>query len=398
MSKAKIVIILTILIDVLGIGIVIPVLPFYVKSFGAGPVAITMLTAIFSLFAFLSAPFLGSLSDKIGRKPVLIASIVSTALGWFVFAGARNLLMLFIGRIIDGAAAGNYPIAQSYLMDISKDKKEQAENIGLTGAIFGIGFIIGPAIGGVLGGLSHTLPFWVAGVMATINALLAYFILPESNTDLEKEKHLSLNPFLPIKNALSNKILLPAFLSWFLFGIAVSMQQSIFSLYLGDVYGYGAFVAGLFMTGIGIVLFINQAFLIKRFWLKRFKELDLEILMMAVLIVGFILMSFNNFSIFVFGLFLLVASQSVLRVVMNSKIIGGAGNKKGEVLGIMSAITSLSIIIGPFIAGFVYTIQSYLPFVASSILGLIALVVIWSDRKKLIKMQMDQNAPPEFGI
>ena len=119
----KFIILMTVLIDVLGIGIIIPVLPFYVESFGASAFIVTLLFAVFSFFSFFSAPLLGAWSDRIGRRPVLIISIFSTALGWVVFALSTNIFWLFIGRIIDGLAAGNFPIAQSYLVDIAKDEK-----------------------------------------------------------------------------------------------------------------------------------------------------------------------------------------------------------------------------------------------------------------------------------
>ena len=142
----KSIILLTVLIDVLGIGIIIPVLPFYVESFGASAFIVTMLFAVFSLFSFFSAPLLGAWSDRIGRRPVLIVSIASTALGWLVFAAATSIYWLFIGRIIDGLAAGNFPIAQSYLVDIAKTGKERTTNLGLIGAVFGIGLIVGPLL------------------------------------------------------------------------------------------------------------------------------------------------------------------------------------------------------------------------------------------------------------
>lgn len=164
MSPKKI-ILLTAFIDVIGISIVIPVLPFYVESFGASAFIVTVLFSVYSLCSFLSAPYLGALSDKIGRRPVLLVSILSTALGWFVFAGAKNLWFLFIGRIIDGLAAGNLPITQSYLTDLAKDDRERTANLGLIGAIFGLAFVIGPAIGGWLGSISHALPFWTVGAL-----------------------------------------------------------------------------------------------------------------------------------------------------------------------------------------------------------------------------------------
>ncbi len=231
MSK-KSIILFTVFIGVLGIGVVIPILPFYVQSFGVSPLVVTMLFAVYALFSFLSAPLLGAISDRIGRRPVLIASIASTAIGWLVFAAARSVPFLFLGRIIDGLAAGNISTAQSYLVDLSKNEKERTANLGKIGAVFGIGFIIGPTIGGFLGSISHTLPFWFVGILAGVNAILAYFNLPETHHQRDLNKKLEFNPLRPIARALKNKKWLPSLVAFFLFCEAIAIQQSFFSLYL----------------------------------------------------------------------------------------------------------------------------------------------------------------------
>lgn len=159
MQREKSIILFTVLVDVIGFGIVIPILPFYVTEFGVSPTVVTLLFASFSLFSFISAPVFGAWSDRIGRRPVLILSIFSTAVGWFVFAGAQAVWMLFLGRIIDGAAAGNFTTAQSYMADISKSDSERTKNIGLVSAVFGVGFLLGPIVGGILSKVSHSFPF-----------------------------------------------------------------------------------------------------------------------------------------------------------------------------------------------------------------------------------------------
>ena len=180
MNKIKLVIVFTVLINVIGIGIVIPVLPHYVESFGASPLEITLLFAVFSFFSFLSSPVLGSASDKIGRRPMLLLSIVSTAIGWLIFASAKSLWLLYLGRIIDGMAAGNISIAQSSLVDIARDEKERTRNLGLIGAAFGIGFVTGPLIGGLLSVYSEAVPFWFAAGLAVFDVIVAYFFLDET--------------------------------------------------------------------------------------------------------------------------------------------------------------------------------------------------------------------------
>jgi len=273
----KAIIILTIFIDVLGIGIVIPILPFYVESFGVTPFFVTLLFAVFSFFAFLSAPFLGALSDKIGRRPVLLVSIFSTAVGWFVFAGAGSILFLFVGRIIDGLAAGNFSTAQSYLVDISENEKERTSNLGLVGAIFGIGLIIGPMLGGLLSIISPAFPFWIVGGLAALNFIGACFFLPETHHKRDKNKKIEINPLLPITRSIKDINLRSRYLAWFLFSIAIAIEQSIFALYLDYQFGFTAAAVGYVLTVMGVIMVVNQGILLKRFWLKYFNESFLEI-------------------------------------------------------------------------------------------------------------------------
>jgi MFS family permease len=381
----KFVIIATVFIDVLGMGIIIPTLPFYVESFGVSAFTITLLFCVFAFFSFFSAPVLGSLSDKIGRRPVMIMSICSTALGWLVFASATNIWMLFLGRTIDGLAAGNFSTAQSYLTDIAKDEKERTKNLGLLGAVFGIAFVIGPAMGGLLSNISPTFPFWCVGIMASLNAINAYFNLPESHLKRNTDHKISLNPITPIIRILKDKKILPGFVVWFLFGFAVSIQQAVFALYLGKVFSYGAFVSGIFLTGIGVMITINQGVLLPKFFLKKFKEKDLELVMTAIFALGFFLMASSILGVFIMGIIGLTFGQSILRVVLTSQIVGNALERRGEVLGAMTSVMSLAMILGPLIAGALFVSHETWPFLISGILSVISLIILYYNRKRLQK-------------
>jgi MFS family permease len=396
--KNKFVIIATVFIDVLGMGIIIPTLPFYVQSFGVSAFVVTLLFCIFAFFSFFSAPVLGSLSDKIGRRPVMIISICSTALGWLVFAGATNIWLLFLGRTIDGLAAGNFSTAQSYLTDIAKDEKERTKNLGLIGAVFGIAFVIGPGIGGILSHVSPTFPFWCVGIMASLNAVNAYFNLPESHLKRNIGHKVSLNPFVPIIRILKDKKILPGFIVWFLFGFAVSVQQAVFALYLGKVFSFGAFVSGIFLTGIGIIITLNQGILLPKFFLKKFREKDLLLVMTGIFALGFFLMSSSILGIFILGIIGLTFGQSILRVVLTSQIVGNALERKGEVLGAMASVMSLAMIIGPIIAGALFVSHVTWPFITSGILSLISLMILYCNRKKLCKFVPETDAPNDSTI
>ena len=363
MKKVKLIIIFTVLVDVIGFGIVIPILPFYVTGFGASATIVTLLFASFSFFAFFSSPLLGAISDRIGRRPVLILSITSTAIGWFVFAGATSIPILFLGRIIDGAAAGNFSIAQSYLVDISENEEDRTVNLGLIGAIFGIGFMLGPIIGGALATISHATPFWFAGGLATINAITAYYFLPETNKRKNTEIRLNLNPLVPLQRAIRDFELRPLFVTWMMFGLANVTSQTVFSLFVSKNFGFNAFVTGLTFTGMGFVVVINQAVLLKRFWLKRFSEGALEKIMLWALIIGVTLFVTRSLYLFIVATLFIGTGQSVLRVVLTSQVAGAANpQSKGEKLGMLSSLMSMCMVIGPIISGPLFEINDTFPY------------------------------------
>ncbi len=377
MQKEKIIIVLTVLIDVLGLGIIIPVLPFYVESFGASAFTLTMLFSVYALFSFVSGPFLGALSDRIGRRPVLIASIFSTAVGWFVFASAHALWVLFLGRIIDGMAAGNLPITQSYLVDIARNDKERTTNLGIIGAVFGIGFIIGPAIGGALSSISHPLPFFFVGGLALLNVFGALLFLPESLRHMDKEKEMVFNPFRPLVNAVTDKPLRSRYAAWFFFGLAFSGMQSVFALYMGKVFGFNVAMVGTIYTCMGIVIFLNQTFLLRIFWLRLFTEPSLEVWPFLSNAVGLLLLMVPSLFFLVSGIIFYVFSQSLLRVTVASRAAGIAGNRRrGEVLGIMSSVLSAAMIGGPLLAGLLFDIVPFLPFAACALAFVTGFVIM----------------------
>lgn len=377
MSKEKLTIIITILIDVIGFSIIIPVLPFYVTSFGASALTMALLFSVFSLCSFFSAPLLGSLSDRIGRRPVMIISIASSVVGWYLFAFANSLAWLFAGRIIDGLAAGNLPTAQSYLSDLAKDKKERTQNMGLFGAAFGLGFLIGPFIGAVLSSYSHSLPFLAVAILSTINLISAIFFLPETKSREHRNKEkMSLNPFAPIISAFKDSKLKTRHLIWFLFNLAATLQQTIFALYLFDQFGLTAAFVGYIMTFMGLVMIVNQGFLMQRVWLKYFKESSLEMIFTLIFALSYALMAVPNVFVLLLSLLPMIIGQSLLRVIMSSRASGIAGHqRRGEVLGIMSSIQSTAAIIGPLIAGLIYSKARPLPFLLAGAIMLSVFII-----------------------
>src|ERR1044071_5881479 len=173
------IIFLTVFIDMVGFGIVIPVLPLYAEHFHATPVEIGWLTGIYSGMQILFVPLLGRLSDRFGRRPVLIVSLAGTAIGFLIMGWASSLPLLFVARIIDGATGGNISTAQAYIADVTKPEN-RSRAMGLIGAAFGLGFTFGPMIGGIMSSISYGAFFSFAAALAAVNVVLIYFILPES--------------------------------------------------------------------------------------------------------------------------------------------------------------------------------------------------------------------------
>ncbi len=397
-SKQKAIIFFTVLVDAIGIGIVIPVLPFYVASFGSSAFLVTSLFAIFSFCSFLSTPLLGALSDKYGRRPVLIASIFSTSLGWFVFAGAFHTIFLFVGRIIDGIAAGNFSTAQSYLIDIAKNPKEKTHNIGLISAAFGLGFILGPMLGGFLSPVSPSFPFWFVGFLAFGNGALAVFLLEESNPKvlannkkikfalkdfINKETLKDFNPFLPILRAIKNKPFFKNFSVWFLFNLASVSMQSILALYVASIFGYGSVAVGILMAMIGIIIVLNQAIFLKKFWLKYFSEKNLEFWLLLLLAVGFLLMVVPSLPWFIAGMVFITFAQAVLRTIITTNISNKSQtDNQGELMGVLSSLGAVASIIGPLIAGAMFEIRVSFPFFLSASYGFLAFLILLSMYSK----------------
>lgn len=372
MQKQKLIVFSTVLVDVIGFGIVIPILPFYVTEFSASASTVTLLFAAFSFFSFLSAPLLGAWSDRIGRRPIFLLSVTSTAIGWFVFASANSLWMLFLGRIIDGCAAGNFTTAQSYMVDLAKDEKERSANIGLIGVAFGVGFILGPLIGGALSNVSQSFPFWIAGALATTNAVSAFFFLPETHHKRDVHRPMNFNPLAPLIRAAQDKKMRPLYFTWSFFAFAIVTSQSVFGLFVKDVFGFNAFRTGMMFTMVGVIVIVNQGILLKKFWLEKFSEDKLEIIMLIALAISSLMVSAEILPLFYLSFLGSGTGQAILRVVITSQAAAASDpTKKGETMGILSALMSAYMVMAPILSGYLYEINHSGPYVLSSVLLLL---------------------------
>src|SRR3989338_4564993 len=226
-------------IDLVGFGIVIPVLPLYAQHFGASPLVIGCLLAVYSLMQLLCAPLLGKLSDRVGRRPVLFVSILGTSLGFLLMGVARSLPLLFLARIIDGITGGNLSTAQAYIADVTS-KEDRSKGMGLIGAAFGLGFIFGPALGGILSRISPPSAFFFAAFLALANAIALYVLLPESLPPERRHPRHVRSSVFDVLRAEEGRSLLTIMAAYFFTTTAFSLLTATYPLFTNRRFDYDA--------------------------------------------------------------------------------------------------------------------------------------------------------------
>jgi MFS transporter, DHA1 family, tetracycline resistance protein len=253
------IIFLTIFVNLVGFGIIVPLLPFYAETFGASPLTIGLLFAVFSLCQLAAAPALGDLSDRYGRRPVLVFSLAGTVVSFVMLALAHSIALLFAARIVDGLSGGNISTARAYVADITQPK-DRARAYGLIGAAFGLGFILGPAISGVLARVSYTAPIWAAAGLTLVATIMAWLWLPET---VHRAHAGTGNPFryLPglLRRPVVRRVLAIDFIYWFAF----SVFQTTFALFAARRFGFDAPRTGYFLAAFGLLGAVIQGGLIR---------------------------------------------------------------------------------------------------------------------------------------
>jgi multidrug resistance protein len=319
---------LTVLLDLIGFGMILPILPFYGQKFGVSASQIGILFASYSLAQLLFAPPLGRLSDRVGRRPVLVASIAGGVFAYLLFAFAPSFWVLVLARGLSGIAASNYSIAQAYLADVSRPE-ERSKAMGFIGAAFGLGFVIGPAFGAALSGFGDRAVGLAAAGLALGNFLLALSWLPES-LPVELRSRAAKNTWFDIRGFATlagNTPLFGLLLLYLLVTFSFSIMEGTLALYCQDRFGWGRSQTGIFFVYIGVVLVVVQGGLIGRL-VRRFGE-------RALVLAGMVLMAV--------ALCLLPAAPTVLLLgVIGALLAIGSGINSPSILGLISRLTDES--------------------------------------------------------
>lgn len=354
-NSALIFIFITLLIDVIGIGIIIPVLPALIQEVNGGSISDASvvggnLIAAFSVMQFIFSPILGNLSDQYGRRPILLISLFGFALDYLFMALAPTLTMLFIGRVIAGIMGASFTTASAYIADISTPEK-RAQNFGLIGAAFGLGFIIGPALGGVLGDIGTRVPFYGAAVLTLLNWLYGYFILPESLSQENRRKFdwKRANPLGSLKHLTKFPVILGLVSSLVVIYIASHATQSTWNFFTIERFAWDNKMVGYSLTVVGILVALVQGLLIRWINPKLGNEKSVY-LGIALYCLGFFLFAFANegWMMFVFLIPYCLGGIAgpALQGIMSSQV---PDNEQGELQGALTSLISITSIIGPLV-------------------------------------------------
>ncbi|HEY1583252.1 MAG TPA: MFS transporter [Chthoniobacterales bacterium] len=379
----------TVFIDMVGFGIVIPVLPLYAEHFHATPVEIGWLTGIYSGMQIIFVPILGRLSDRFGRRPILIVSLIGTALGFLVMGWATSLVLLFVARIIDGASGGNISTAQAYIADVSTPEN-RSRSMGVIGAAFGLGFTFGPMIGGILSRISYGAPFFFAAALASLNVVLLYFILPESLSAEYRSQPHQRTRLAEVFQHGHGRFFGTIVVTYFFTITGFAIMTTLFALFTEKHFGFDARQTGYVFGFIGILSVILQGGLIGRL-IKMFGETALARTGLLLLAAS---LAFLPLVGTIAALLLVCATIAIANGLVNPTLNGLASQMidrswQGRALGLMQSAGSFGRLIGPLLGGWLLMfdlgrpIHDYArtPFFISAALLLVAFALALSFRK-----------------
>ncbi|MFL6466381.1 MAG: MFS transporter [Pyrinomonadaceae bacterium] len=356
LTRPLLIVFLTIFIDLVGFGIVIPLLTFFAEEFHASPIDIGLLVASYSLMQFIFSPIWGNLSDRFGRRPVLFLTIFASSIGYLMIGLAGSLWMIYAGRILAGVMGGNLSTAQAYIADVTS-RENRARGMGLFGMAFGLGFILGPALAGILSKFGMRVPFLFAAALSLLNAVLLYFILPESRHprpgDPTTERK---SRFSELANVFKNRRFTLVTIEYFLLVTAFSFMTTAFAYYTMVKFGYGADGTGYLLAYVGVLAAVMQGLVFGRL-ASKFGESMLIIIGSFLLVVSLIVVPFigsetGGLIVLLLGVAGFAVGNSIASPGLTSLASKTADeSQQGRSLGILQSAASLARVIGPLACG-----------------------------------------------
>lgn len=352
-NKSLLTIGLIVIVDVLGFTMIFPLLPFYTQSFGAKATTVGLLLSSFAVCQLFSGPFLGNLSDRYGRKKVLLFSQIGTCLSFIFMANATALWMLFVARIMDGITAGNLSVAQAYIADITEEK-DRAKSFAVIGIAFGFGFLIGPAISGFLSSYGISTPIYGSAFASFLSILGTFFFLKEPARKKERDlsQKLSVVQWSKYSELFKNKNLAPYLFQFFCFFFSFSLFFAGFPLFAEKRLQFGPKEVGYVFAYSGLLGMLIQGGLIGRL-VKKYGESTLVKTGFLSMLVGYIILSFSfHLSTLLISATVSAYGTAVLRPSLTSLVSkNGSSENQGLLLGLTQSLNSVSSIICPIIAG-----------------------------------------------
>ncbi len=385
MKRALSFIVLSAFLDLLGATVLVPVIPYLVRQYSPDALSVGLLALTFSIFQFIAGPALGRLSDRYGRRPILLLSVLGSGVGYLVFGFATALWMLFVGRAIDGITGGNISVAQAYIADVSAPE-DRAKNFGLIGAAFGLGFIIGPALGGMLSHVSLQAPAFLAAGLTLVTAAFGYFVLPES---LPRERRTSgaltwgdVNPIAQIGRVFASPQLRGPLGAMFLMTVAMSSLQTNFAVFTTDVFGYGPADNARVFVFIGVVSVVVQGGLL-RTALKYAREHSVMLAGLGIATLGYAGIAMVRAPWHLYPVLGLVGLGSALAGATLSSFITTLVDptEVAVATGLTQSAGALGRVIGPVVAGAVFdAVAPSAPYVIGAVCVALSLWVLVVSR------------------
>ncbi|MFA5112804.1 MAG: MFS transporter [Candidatus Margulisiibacteriota bacterium] len=356
-----------------GFGLVIPIMPFFALKLGATPLHIGLLMASYSLMQFIFSPIWGSLSDKYGRKPIILVGLAGFTVTFILFGLADNMFLLFASRIAGGIlSSACLPTAMAYVADVTSEE-ERGNGMGMMGAAMGLGMIVGPALGGLFSAWHFGLPFFISAGLAAVNFIFAALFLQESR----KPHAASEVRYNNIRHLLSLRgFMALVFILVFLTSFSVSGYEGTFSLFAKERLGYDAFDMGIVFTFMGLASVIVQGLMVGRMIKKLGEAMVIKVgLACTALGCGLTVFSFNRPEI-VFFACLAVLGQGLLRPSLASLISKDTVLEEGATMGAMQSVDSLGRILGPVVGGVLFSFGTLLPYLGIGGFNLLAFILL----------------------